>query len=396
MKGESPGYRPRPLEVAAGQLVGEDPTSRPLPRVEPGLSPLSALEDAILPALLRPPCLVSFSGGRDSSAILAVAASVARREGVEMPVPTTFCFPGIPEADETVWQEHVVGHLGLTGWERITIEEELDFLGEASTGVLRRHGLLWPSNAYVHVPLMERARGGSLLTGIDGDGLFGGWGWARLMMLLSGRGGRPVRQDARRLLRAAAPVPLRRAVAGRKGLVKLPWLRPEGQRALNRLVAADWPTEPVRWNARVRWWARRRYVAALDFNLGLLAKERDVLVVNAFLDRRFLAALAVSGGSKGFGNRTSAMRALFADLLPDDLLQRANKGLLTRVLWGRDSRAFGASWGGRGIDPEVIDEEALRATWTSDRPDARSSLLIQAAWLATEDAGGGAAAFRER
>jgi asparagine synthase (glutamine-hydrolysing) len=391
VSGANSAYRPRPLEIAAGQLLGEDPAARPLPRVEAGVPPLAALEDAILPALRRPPCLVSFSGGRDSSAILAVAAKVARREGTEMPVPVTFRFPGIAEADETAWQEHVVWHLRLTDWERIRIDDELDFLGKASTGVLRRHGLLWPSNAYVHAPLMERARGGSLLTGVDGDGLFGGWGWARLMMLLTGRGGRPVGRDVRRVLRAAAPIPLRRAVSARKSLVKLPWLRPEGQRELNRLVAADWPTEPVRWSARVRWWARRRYVAALDVNLGLLAAEPGVLLVNAFLDRRFLAALAVSGGSTGFGNRTSAMRALFGELLPHDLLERSDKGLLTRVLWGRHSRAFGESWDGRGIDPELIDEGVLRATWTSDRPDARSSLLIQAAWLATQDGAAGAA-----
>ena len=54
----------------------------------------------MLRALRRPPCLVSFSGGLDSSALLAVATAVARREGLDDPVPATLVVPGSPESDE--------------------------------------------------------------------------------------------------------------------------------------------------------------------------------------------------------------------------------------------------------------------------------------------------------
>jgi asparagine synthase (glutamine-hydrolysing) len=106
-----------PLEISSGFVV---PTRRPshaLPPV-PG-SVRAAFEAALLPALRRAPCLVSFSGGRDSSAVLAVAAHVARREGLPLPIPATIHFPHAGGTQETEWQEQVIGHLGLEDWHRV-------------------------------------------------------------------------------------------------------------------------------------------------------------------------------------------------------------------------------------------------------------------------------------
>ena len=70
-----------PLEVATGAPLGADPAAPSLPMPRPG-GPVAALEHSVLGALLRPPCVVSFSGGRDSSAALAVATRVARQQGI--------------------------------------------------------------------------------------------------------------------------------------------------------------------------------------------------------------------------------------------------------------------------------------------------------------------------
>ena len=72
------------------------------------MEPSAALERAVLPALLRPPCVVSFSGGRDSSLVLAAAVAVARSEGLAAPIPITVRFPASAESDEQEWQERVV------------------------------------------------------------------------------------------------------------------------------------------------------------------------------------------------------------------------------------------------------------------------------------------------
>src|SRR5579884_2855232 len=165
-----------PLDVASGMVL---PTVRELQRRgdhgEPTSAPVSAreaLEAAILPALLRPPCLVSFSGGRDSAAVLATAAQLAQREGLPAPIPATNVFSSEQDADESSWQELLVRHLGLSDWLRLGYTDELDLIGPYAQRVLKAHGLLWPANAHFHLPLLEAARGGSLLTGIGGDELF--------------------------------------------------------------------------------------------------------------------------------------------------------------------------------------------------------------------------------
>jgi hypothetical protein len=52
----------------------------------PGATARGVLEELISPALERPPCVIGFSGGRDSSSLLALATHLARREGLPMPV----------------------------------------------------------------------------------------------------------------------------------------------------------------------------------------------------------------------------------------------------------------------------------------------------------------------
>ena len=65
-------YTLDPLEVAGGWVNGYDPA--PMPR---STSPGQALDSLLLSHLHRSPCLVAFSGGRDSSVLLA-AATISR------------------------------------------------------------------------------------------------------------------------------------------------------------------------------------------------------------------------------------------------------------------------------------------------------------------------------
>jgi asparagine synthase (glutamine-hydrolysing) len=74
-------FRTTPLALASGVVWGRDPAASPLPPAPPGVTVRAALEAVMVRALHRPPCVVSFSGGRDSSAVLALATHVARREG---------------------------------------------------------------------------------------------------------------------------------------------------------------------------------------------------------------------------------------------------------------------------------------------------------------------------
>src|SRR6266511_4657791 len=193
-----------PLEVATGLVVGLGPELELISCAQTRETPLQALERAVLPALRRAPCLVSFSGGRDSSVVLAVAVTVARKEGLPLPIPATNRFPDATATDESEWQERVVLHLGLDEWIRLDHRDELDCVGPVAADVLTRHGLLWPFNAYFHVPLFRLAAGGSVLTGVGGDEQLSPSQWSRALDVVRGRQ-RPQLLDVFRIALALAP-----------------------------------------------------------------------------------------------------------------------------------------------------------------------------------------------
>ena len=153
-------YRPVPLEILAGTLLGNDPGVAPLGVHPRHIPPRQALEAAMLPALQRPPCLVSFSGGRDSSIILAVATGLARRLGLPLPVPVTLRFPRHADTREDEWQDLVMGHLGLEDWVRLPFGDELEGIGPVAAGTLGRLGVLTPSTGTCTARCSSRRRGG--------------------------------------------------------------------------------------------------------------------------------------------------------------------------------------------------------------------------------------------
>jgi Asparagine synthase len=375
--------RPSPLELAAGRMFGEDPRAPGIADLEDAaVAPLVALERALLPALGREPCLVSFSGGRDSSAVLAAAAWAARRAGLSPPVPVTLRVPGAPMADETDWQERVVRHLGLPDWElREAGAGELERLGPLSVSVLRSHGVLYPPNTFLQIPQLEAARGGTLLTGLGGDELFASWRWRAHADALARRR-RPRASDALRLAYAGSPGPVRRWREARSyRLTGLDWLRPQAARSASRRAALARAEQPRSWSGWVDWFARRRAVRAPQWSLSLIAADAGTELVHPLLDPGFLAAVGRAGGRTGFGGRTDAMRALFGDLLPEPVLARPTKARYSEALWGRGTREFAERWSGSGVDEALVEPAALRREWAGPAPHDDSAMLLHAAWL---------------
>jgi hypothetical protein len=370
-----------PIEVATGVVFGAALPAPALPEPRPGDTPLAALERACLPALRRAPCLVSFSGGVDSSLVLAAATRAARREGLPLPIPATNRFPQADGTDEAEWQELVVSSLGLTDWVRLELTDELDAVGPVAARGLRRHGVLWPFNAHFHAPLLEAADGGVVLTGIGGDELFGVPRFGRAYDVVRGRV-RPRARDLQRVALWASPQPLRRALIARRLPVELPWLRPGAHAQFARLWATDEAAEPARLAPRVR-----RLQAGRPFRVGLasldrLARDAGASIAHPLVDPAFGAAVAAAAPGRGFEWRGAAVRELFRDLLPVELLSRTTKACFDSAFWGPHSRAFALAWDGEGVDPTVVDVERLRAVWAQPLPDSHTYLLLQAAWLA--------------
>lgn len=331
----------------------------------------------MLPALLRGPCVVSFSGGRDSSAVLAAATALARREGLPLPVPATNVFRSARWAGESEWQERVVAHLGLDDWVRLELTDELDCVGPIARSIAERHGLLWPFNVHFHWPLLDVARGGSLLTGIGGDELLGTSQWARAAAVLS-RSVRPVPRDLFSVGLAASPPVVRRRVLRLRRGVEFDWLTPRA----NEQVLAGWSDdlarEPLRWARRWAWWRSLRSVDVGFRSLDLIAADHDVEVSHPLTDGRFAVSAAQRASAAGIHDRTALMQTLFADLLPPDVQQRSTKATFDEVFWGPHSRTMARESLSELAELDAVDQDRLRAAWVEETPDAHSFLLLQA------------------
>jgi asparagine synthase (glutamine-hydrolysing) len=346
-------------------------------------TPLTALEAAVLGPLRRSPCLVSFSGGFDSSIVLAAAVRVARREGLADPVPISWQFPTASRARESDWQERVIAELGVQDWIRLDDDGGLELVGDLALDALARHGPLYPANAFLHRPLLEHARGGSLLTGVGGDEIFGRWRGRALADARARR--RPAcGRDALRGILAATPPSLRaRRIARRDGLGPLPWVRAPLEQQVRCAEALERAAEPLRWDRRVPWQATRRRLALTLRSLDLLAADAGAAVSSPLLDADVLRAVARAGGRDGFGDRRATFEATLAAVLPRALRERRTKATFGGVFLGAISRRFASSWNGLGVDAEIVDLDALAGSWRRPQPPMLTALLLQQAALAS-------------
>lgn len=243
-----------PAEIASSVLFGRDEELGPLSRsADPGA--VTALEQPLIRALHRSPCLIGFSGGRDSSALLAIATRVARREGLPDPVPVTVRYPELPETHEDEWQQLVMRHLGLSEWVQRQFADEADLVGPIAATLMHEHGLQYPYNLHLLKPMIDEARGGSFVTGLGGDEAF--TPRSRALAVMTG-GVRPVPRDMLRIGAAVAPRRLRRAIFARRPTLNFPWLCPDANRALGMAWLEDWLRLPLRWDTRLREWRRSR------------------------------------------------------------------------------------------------------------------------------------------
>jgi hypothetical protein len=140
----------------------------------------------------------------------------------------------------------------------------------------------------------------------------------------------------------------------------------------------------LRWGRSVLdgWWRSRARLALVQSIAAVTGA--DTAVSHPFMDPEFLSAVAGARWRTGFPSRRAAMDALFGDVLPVSVRERREKAVFFEPFVNRHSRAFIERWDGQGIDPEVVEVEALRRVWAQPRVDGRSYPLLQAAWLHCE------------
>lgn len=336
------------------------------------------LEKSLRADLCRRPCLVAFSGGRDSSAVLAVAAHVARRDGLPLPVPITQVFPDREDPDEARFQQLVLAHLRL---EAVPVDSRSgrDALGPQARDALRRRGPTWPAFLHDKVPLLLAARGGTLVTGEGGDDVLG----TQRITPLVGTVKRRRRLDAevrQALLYTCAPRRVRRRILVNEGWGSRGWLTPEADAAFSSLLRDDELGRPMRWAAGVR-----RHRASRSAVLGLgtldaLATEHQVTYSHPLLGARFVDAVAKEGGRTGWLSRTEALQRLVGDLLPPQVVRRTSKARFNSLAFGPGARQFIDGWDGQGLPEGLVNADALRAAWSVEAPSASTLLLLQHCW----------------
>lgn len=374
-------YQMDPYEIAGGWLNGSDPVPFP---PDPRISPRQALERIVLKYLQREPCVIAFSGGRDSSALLAVTVAVARREGLPLPIPLILVYPGVKGTDESDWQHLVLDHLGLSERIVVSVDQEHDGIGPVATPVLLKHGLVYYANFAPTLRMMQQARGGVLLTGECGDEVFGPKRIAPLTRIVTSRG-RVERMVYRRALGAVAPTFWRRGAAFRRHYVR-PWLREPVEALLGARVAEDEVAYPLHAGRHAWHFVNRRCVTRGYETLCELGREIDVEYGQPFGDLDYVAAFAHDSGFWGWsertaGGRTATMRRLFGDLLPRELLERSTKAYFNHGLFTEHTRSFARQWDGSGVDTELVDPEVLREIWLREYVEAPTMCLLQQAWL---------------
>jgi asparagine synthase (glutamine-hydrolysing) len=368
-----------PLEIATATILGRDPVELP----ERPAHPLARLETLLLSALQTQPCGVAFSGGVDSSFLLALTDRVARREGLPRPIAMTTRYRGHPEASEDSWQERVVAHLGLPDWHRVEFTTEENFLGPYAQRALGLLGVHYPPNAYMGMAHLEALRGGVLIHGVDGDAVLAHSPYHRIRDVLFGPAGWEPR-DVLRLAYALAPTRLKAARLMRLiDEIDLPWLRAGPRRAIRWAEARYLASEPVTWNRRIHWLAGARQYGVFLASTQRLAADARAHIAYPLLDEDFLSGWAAFGGRRGFYWRGQALRALAPGLLPDDVIDRQDKADLSSAVWSGEARVFADSWDGTGVDTTLVDVDALRAEWAKPAPHYGTSMLLQQAFLAS-------------
>ncbi len=362
------------IELVSGVVFGIDRVAVPRRRHQPR----EALEGSLLGPLADGPCGVAFSGGRDSSGVLAAATAAARSHGLPDPVPVTLRFPTVASTEESDHQEAVVRHLGITEWVRIEPGDALDILGESSTALTARHGMLYPSNVHIVVPMLEALGSGTLLTGAGGDEMLDGHAPYDLAAMVTGRA-RPTRARMRALAKRYLAPERIRDESRRMALDHFTWLVPDirdqvaerfASTAVERLFAHRQITDVV---------YPARYLHRMQADMSRIAADHGMRVAHPFLDPGFAGALAHRAGRTGYRDRTAAMEDLFGGVLPAGIIARTSKASFDDVFWTARTDGLVDSLPVELL-AEYVDPAALRERWRSELLKGNTALIVKYLW----------------
>ncbi len=374
-----------PLELAAGHLLGRDreiaTQLRFQQRSATPRAPLDSLRSAIA-RVVSERTFVEFSGGLDSSLVLAATVDVCRERGLPAPIPVTVRYPSAPETDESPYQQAMIDHLGLREHLIIEATDEFDLLGPAARQYLRSNGASCAARIPTRGHLYAHLEHGSvLLSGEGGDEAFRSAPLAPLRFVGTALATRRHRHGAigwiGRTIRDLE-LPSRRLLRGAPD-----WLTPAAREQLSPAYRGTFGGRGRTMASSHRAYRSRRSLIAVIDELTTQAAGHGVTYAAPLLDLTFLAELTASTPNRDFVERNYYFHQHFASVLPRAILDRTTKVTFGRPIFGPDTAAFAASWNGVGLPDDLVQPELVRRAWQHTR-DGRSALMLQHAWMVSE------------
>jgi asparagine synthase (glutamine-hydrolysing) len=349
-------------------------------------TPAAALVDAIAQLLDDRPCLVEFSGGCDSSLVLAAARQACRQVGHDAPIPVSYRYDD-PRSEESDWQHLVLDLLGLRDRHLVVdARGRAELLAPEACRLLREVGLVWPGTILARAGLWAELPAGVLLTGEGGDEILG----VRRATAASQLSRRALRPGGRRALLGAALHELSPHAARQRGFAAAaldgygPWWLEEGpRRELCRLIAAELADEPLDPARFPRYHLSLARVWVVVDNLRAIAARYGLQWEAPLLDPAVAASIARSTPRHAYLGRAALLDRYFTELLPGRIRHRESKALFTDAHFGPSTRAYLAEWSGDGA-PDGVDVDWLRRHWRGRSIAMGTHLLAQAVWLAAE------------
>jgi asparagine synthetase B (glutamine-hydrolysing) len=326
------------------------------------------------------PCYVEFSGGCDSSLVLAAAVRACRRIDHDPPIPITYRYPLLPVTHENDYQDAMLSYLNMSATV-FEITNEFDLLGPAAQRGLREFGVVWLAPFVASGDVYRSLEPGLFLSGEGGDEVLGPRRIAGMYRAAEAFRRGKFSSVAGNVMATFGPRPIRTRRINRGAAVS-PWIA-ESERVRFAQQVRRVFNPPLLPGSFADYYLQMPTVLLARSQLEAIAAWTGHTFSAPLMDPEFVHAVGDLTPAAQLRNRYRVLRYHFSEQLPPIILNRLSKSYMQSVAINDHAREFARHWDGQ-IGDSVVDADLLRAHWLQEDQDnvsASTYLLLQSAWL---------------